>query len=142
MQAYHHILLHPDDVQKTAINTPLGLFKFPFMFFDLRNAANTFHRFVDEVLRGSDFCFSYIDDILVYSRTPEEHEQHLRTLQATTGLRDPAQPRQVFSEPQKSRPWDTGSQTRAHSCCKTGYPTSRLADRPRQSVSFEGSWVC
>jgi hypothetical protein len=33
-----------------------------------------------EILRGFDFCFVYIDDILVYSRSPEEHERHLRTL--------------------------------------------------------------
>ena len=50
------------------------------MSFGLRNAAQTFQRFLDEILRGFDFCFAYIDDILVYSRSPEEHERHLRTL--------------------------------------------------------------
>jgi hypothetical protein len=35
---------------------------------------------MDEILRGSDFCFAYIDDVLVYSSTPEEHERHLQTL--------------------------------------------------------------
>ena len=48
--------------------------------FCLLNAARTFQSFMDEILMGFDFCFAYIDDILVYSRTPEEHERHLRTL--------------------------------------------------------------
>lgn len=39
------------------ITTPFGLFEFPFMTFGLRNAAQTFQRFMDEVTRGLDFCF-------------------------------------------------------------------------------------
>jgi len=35
---------------------------------------------MDEILKGLDFCFAYIDDILVFSRSPQEHDQHLRTL--------------------------------------------------------------
>ena len=77
--AYQQIPIHRDYVPKTA-NTPFGLFEFPFMSFGLRNAAQTFQRIMDEILRAFDFCFVYIDDILVYSRTPEEHERHLRTL--------------------------------------------------------------
>jgi hypothetical protein len=65
---------------KAAITTPFGLFEFHFMFFGLRNAAKTLQRFMDNVLRGLDFCFAYLDDILVFSRSTEEHEQHLRTL--------------------------------------------------------------
>jgi hypothetical protein len=35
---------------------------------------------MDDVLRGLDFSFAYLDDILVFSRSPEEHEQHFRIL--------------------------------------------------------------
>jgi hypothetical protein len=37
------------------------------MSFGLRNAAQTFQRYMDEVLRGLDFCFAYLNDILVFS---------------------------------------------------------------------------
>jgi hypothetical protein len=48
------------------------------MPFGLRNAAQTFQRFIDEVLRGLDFCYRYIDDLPIASATPEEHLHHLR----------------------------------------------------------------
>lgn len=47
------------------------------MTFGLRNAAQTFQRFMDEVTRGLDFVFVYIDDILIASRNEKEHNQHL-----------------------------------------------------------------
>jgi hypothetical protein len=49
------------------------------MSFGVRNAAQTFQRFMDDILRGLDFCFAYLD-ILIFSWSPEEHEQHLWSL--------------------------------------------------------------
>ena len=48
------------------------------MPFGLRNAAQTFQRFMDQVFRGLDFCNVYIDDLLVARKTPEEQLLHLR----------------------------------------------------------------
>jgi len=51
------------------------------MTFGLRNAGQTFQRFIDDVTHGLNFCFPYVvDNILVFSKSPEEHAKHLRAL--------------------------------------------------------------
>lgn len=79
VKTYFQILV-AEDRHKTAITTPFGLYEFNRMPFGLRNAAQTFQRFIDTVLRGFNFCYDYIDDLLVASRNEEEHRKHLEQI--------------------------------------------------------------
>ncbi len=80
IKGYHQILVAEEDIAKTAIMMPFGTYEFLRMPFGLKNAGQTFQRMMDEILCDLEFLFVYMDDVLIASRTLEEHYEHFRQL--------------------------------------------------------------
>ena len=74
-----------EDIQKTAIVIPFGMFKFLRMPFGLRIARNTFQCMMDLVLGELPFCFVYMDDILIFCKDLSFQVDNLRESSVSAG---------------------------------------------------------
>ncbi len=78
--AYHLVRIRAGDEWKTAFNTPRGHFEYLVMPFGLSNSPAVFQALVNDVLRDmvDQFIYVYLDDILIFSSSLQEHVQHVR----------------------------------------------------------------
>lgn len=74
---YHQIQVKQTDQYKTAFVTPSGKYEYRVMPFGLVNAPSTFARYMADLFRGVPYVCVYLDDILTFSETEEEHWNHL-----------------------------------------------------------------
>ncbi|WVZ70740.1 LOW QUALITY PROTEIN: hypothetical protein U9M48_019383 [Paspalum notatum var. saurae] len=75
----HQLKIHPSDIPKTAFTTKYGLYEYTVMPFVLTNAPAYFMQLLNSVFMDylGKFVVVFIDDILIYSKTEAEHEEHL-----------------------------------------------------------------
>ena len=76
---YWQVTLNKEDREKNAFTCHMGLFNFRVMPFGLANAPGVFNQLMSIVLDGMEtFAMAYLDDIMVFSRSPEKHFEHLQ----------------------------------------------------------------
>ncbi len=78
--AYHQVMLHPDSRDLTAFITHDGLFRFCRVPYGLASAPSAFQKMMHLILQGLPNVANYLDDIIIWGRTAEEHEHSLKAV--------------------------------------------------------------
>ena len=79
LSGYHHVQIHDKDIHKTSFRTRYGHYEFVVILFGLTNATTKFMCMMNNIFSKylDKFILVFIDDILVYSKSKEEHKEHL-----------------------------------------------------------------
>ncbi|KAI0996911.1 hypothetical protein K3495_g11272 [Podosphaera aphanis] len=84
ISAFNRLRIAKGDEYLTAFRTRFGLYEYIVMPFGLANALSSFQNYINDTLRGylDEFCTAYIDDILIFSETLEDHQSHVKKVLA------------------------------------------------------------
>ena len=75
---YHHIPLDNSSILKTACNSPFGKYEYVKVPFGLAQAPAYFQELMTNILKDFNFAIAYLDDIIIFSKSPEEQFTHIR----------------------------------------------------------------
>ena len=75
---YHHIVLDKQSKKKMAFCAPFGKYEYLKVSFGLAQAPSYFQKLMNKVLNGLNFTFAYLDDVIIFSNTAEEHLKHIQ----------------------------------------------------------------
>ena len=75
---YHHIPLDRSSIPKTAFNSPFGKYEYIMVLFRLAQDPAYFQELMTRILKDFDFVIDYLDDIIIFSKTAEEHLLHIK----------------------------------------------------------------
>ena len=78
---YHHIALDKDTIKKSAFILPFGKFEYLKVPFGLVQTPAYFQNLMNKVLKGLSLAIAYLDDIIIFSETPEQHFANIRVVQ-------------------------------------------------------------
>ena len=74
----YHIPLDKPLIPKTAFNSPFGKYEYVKVPFRLAQAPAYFQELMTGILKDFNFTIAYLDDIIIFSKTPQEHLSHIR----------------------------------------------------------------